>query len=512
MEPIQIIFPIIALIVGLIAGFLYRKKVAEDKIGTAESYAVKIINDANQEAESQKKKILLETKNEILELKKEHDEEVRQRRSDLQRQEGRLAQKEDNLDKRSIVLDEKSQKLDEELQEVRAKEETIQTLVDEQQEKLESIASLSPDEAKDVILAQVKENTRNEQAAIIREIEQETKNEAGKMAREIISLSIQRFAADTVAETTVSVVSIPNDDMKGRIIGREGRNIRTFETLSGVDLIIDDTPGAVVLSSFDPIRREIARIALERLILDGRIHPTRIEEMLDKAKEDVEEVIEEKGQEAMDETGVHGLHPKLVKLLGRLNYRTSYGQNVLQHSIEVSKIAGMLAEEVGADARLAKRSGLLHDIGKAIDFEQEGTHVELGAQMARRYNESPGVINGILSHHGDVEPNCIESVLVEASDTISAARPGARRESIQNYIQRLENLEAIADEFDGVEDSYAIQAGRELRILINPEKVSDDEMYLVAKEIAERIEEELEYPGKIKVHVIRENRVSEFAK
>ncbi|MDO5755368.1 MAG: ribonuclease Y [Tissierellia bacterium] len=509
---LTIILPIITVILGFVIGFFTRKSQAEKKIGTAESYAVRIIDDANREAETKKKELLVEAKDEIIKMKSEQELENRERRLEIQKLEDRLALKEDTLDQRTLQMDKKSQKLDQDIRKAKEKEQSIQRLIDEQEQKLQEVAELTQEEARDIILENVRTSTMNEQAAIIREIEQNTKEEAEKTAREIISVSIQRYAADQVAEATVSVVNLPNDEMKGRIIGREGRNIRAFETLTGVDLIIDDTPEAVVLSCFDPIRREKARIALEKLILDGRIHPTRIEEMVNKAEQEVEQTIKEKGEEALDETHVHGLHPELVKLLGKLHYRTSYGQNVLKHTIEVSNIAGMLANEIGANVRVAKRGGLLHDIGKAIDHEVEGPHVQLGVQAAKRYKENKLVLNCIEAHHGDVEPECIEAVLVQAADALSAARPGARRESIENYIQRLQNLEEIANSFDGVSGSYAIQAGREIRIMLNPDQVNDDQMFVIAKDIAKRIEEELEYPGQIKVHVIRENRAFDYAK
>lgn len=511
-EPIYIVGYAVVILIGVIILLIVSKRVVKNKIDTAQVYAAKIIDDANHEAESQKKELLVEAKDEILRMKSDLENEIKDRRSEIQKTEDRLALKEDNLEKRALSMDKKSARLDQDIKRAKEKEDHIEELIEEQKKKLEQIAGLTNDQARDLILDDVRKQTTYEQAAIIKELEQKTKEESEKTAREIIATTIQRYAAEQVAEATVSVVSLPNDDMKGRIIGREGRNIRAFETLTGVDLIIDDTPEAVVLSAFDPIRREKARIALEKLILDGRIHPTRIEEMVEKAEQEVEAKIKEKGEEALDETNIHGVHPELVKLIGKLHYRTSYGQNVLRHAIEVANISGMLAAEIGANVRVAKRGGLLHDIGKAIDHEVEGPHVDLGVQAAKRYKESKAVLNCIESHHGDVEPDCIEAVLVQAADAISAARPGARRESIENYIQRLQNLEEIANSYEGVSGSFAIQAGREIRIMINPEKVNDDQMIVVAKQIAKQIEDELEYPGQIKIHLIREQRVMEYAK
>ncbi|WP_099203201.1 ribonuclease Y [Miniphocaeibacter massiliensis] len=503
---------IISLIIGLLVGFLIRKNISEKTIGSAESHAAKIIEDASREAESTKKAMLVEAKDEIFKLRTDQENENRESRLEIQKSEKRILQKEENLDKKSDNLEKKSLKLESELKKLESREKEIQELIDKQTDELERVANLTRDEAKQILLNELREQVTHEQAMIIKELEAKTKEEADKFAREIISTSIQRYAADYVAESTVSVVTLPNDEMKGRIIGREGRNIRAFETLTGVDLIIDDTPEAVVLSAFNPVRREIARIALEKLIVDGRIHPTRIEDMVDKATKEVDHTIKENGENACDDTNVHGLHPEVVKLLGKLHYRTSYGQNVLKHSIEVSNIAGMMAAELGADVKLAKRGGLLHDLGKALDHEIEGPHVELGVQAAKRFKEKPEVINCIESHHGDVEPTSIEAVLVQAADAISAARPGARRESIENYIQRLQNLEEISNSFDGVEKSFAIQAGRELRIMVKPESISEDKMVILARNISTRIEEELEYPGQIKVNVIRESRVTDYAK
>lgn len=508
----SIILAIVSLFLGLVVGYFLRKNSAEKEINGAKNYATQIIKDANKEAESKKKEILIEAKDEIFNMKNDLIEENRIRQAELNKQKERIESKELNLERKNNLLDKKHKKLDSELNKAEELKAQIQDIIDQKELELQRVAGLTSEEAKDIVLREVRTNTIQEQASIIKEIEADTREKSEKYAREIISTSIQRYAADQVSETTVSVVNLPNDDMKGRIIGREGRNIRAFENLTGVDLIIDDTPEAVVLSAFNPIRREIARIALEKLIVDGRIHPTRIEEMVEKARREVEETIVEKGQEACDETNVHGLHPEIVKLLGKLHYRTSYGQNVLKHSIEVSNIAGMLAAELGANVKLAKRGGLLHDLGKAIDHEIEGPHVELGVNVAKKYKEPKEVINCIESHHGDTEPEYIEAVLVQAADAISAARPGARRESMENYIQRLENLEEIANSFNGIENSYAIQAGRELRVAVKPEDVDDNSMIILAKEIAHKIEDELEYPGQIKVNVIRESRASDYAK
>lgn len=508
----SIILAVIFLIIGLVLGYFIRKNSSEKEINGAKNYATQIINDANKEAESKKKEILIEAKDEIFNMKNKLIEENRIRQNDLDKQKERIELKEASLEMKNDSLDKKHKKLDAEFNKAEELKAQIQAVIDQKEVELQRIAGLTSDEAKDIVLNEVRDNTIQEQASIIKEIEADTREKSEKYAREIISTSIQRYAADQVSETTVSVVNLPTDDMKGRIIGREGRNIRAFENLTGVDLIIDDTPEAVVLSAFNPIRREIARIALEKLIIDGRIHPTRIEEMVEKATKEVEETIIEKGQEACDETNVHGLHPEIVKLLGKLHYRTSYGQNVLKHSVEVSNISGMLAAELGANVKLAKRGGLLHDIGKAIDHEIEGPHVELGVNAAKKYKEPKEVINCIESHHGDAEPEYIEAVLVQAADAISAARPGARRESMENYIQRLEKLEEIANSFKGIENSYAIQAGRELRVAVIPEEVDDNSMVILAKEIAHKIEDELEYPGQIKVNVIRESRASDYAK
>lgn len=493
-------------------GVFYRKNIAEKKIGTAEELANQILDEANRTAENSKKEAILEAKDEIHKLRIEQEKESKERRSEIQRLEKRVIQKEESIDKKSEALDKKDEKLEKGLKKLADKEKEYEALFQKQAEELERIAELSKDEAKEIILNDVRKDTIHESAMIIKEVEAKTKEESEKKAREIISTAIQRYAADHVAESTVTVISLPNEEMKGRIIGREGRNIRAFETLTGIDLIIDDTPEAVVLSGFDPIRREVARLALEKLIVDGRIHPSRIEEMIKKAESEVEATIKEAGEDACDETGIFGIHPELVKLLGRLKYRTSYGQNVLKHTIEVSILSGMIAADLGADVKVAKRGGLLHDLGKAIDHEMEGPHVELGVMMAKKYKESKEVIHCIEAHHGDVETESIEALIVQTADAISAARPGARRESLENYIRRLQNLEEIANSFEGIEKSFAIQAGRELRIMVKPEDVSEDQMVLTARDIAKRIEEELEYPGNIKVNVIRETRAIDYAK
>ncbi len=512
----DIIIPIITgLVCGTVCwfgGYWYRRNIAEAKVAKAEDAVKQMIDDAQKRAETIKKETILEAKEEVYKLKSENERENRERRNEIQRSERRLLQKEELLDKKMEAIEQREENAIKRQKEIEASEEEINELKAKQLKELETISGLSMDEAKEILLESVEHDARHEAALMLREIEQKTKEEADKRARNIVSLAIQRCAADHVAETTVSVVALPNDEMKGRIIGREGRNIRTLETATGVDLIIDDTPEAVILSGFDPVRREVARIALEKLIMDGRIHPGRIEEMVEKARKEVDVQIREAGEQAIFECGIHGLHHELVKLLGRLRYRTSYGQNVLKHSIEVSHLAGIMASEIGANATLAKRAGLLHDIGKAIDHEVEGPHVQIGADVAKKYRENNQVINAIMAHHGDVEPATIEAVLVQAADAISAARPGARRETLENYIKRLEKLEEIANSFEGVDKSFAIQAGREIRIIVKPENVNDADTIIMAKEIVKRIETELEYPGQIKVNVIRETRAVEFAK
>ena len=511
-----IIGAIIGIVVGLAAGIpvgiRQRKNSAEREIGSAEEEAKRIVNEAYKSAESKKREALVEAKEEILKARNEHEREVKERQAELQRQERRLQQKEENLDRKTENIEKKEEQLSAKLSKLEATQNEAEQIKKSQMELLERISGFTAEEAKNYLLQQLEEDVTHESAMKIKEIEARFKDEADTKAREIISLAIQRCAADHVAEATVSVVPLPNDEMKGRIIGREGRNIRTLETLTGVDLIIDDTPEAITVSCFDPVRREIARLALEKLILDGRIHPARIEEMVEKAKREVDSVIKSEGERAIFETNVHGLHPELVKLLGRMHYRTSYGQNVLNHSIEVSHIAGLLAAEIGANVAEAKRAGLLHDLGKAIDHEVEGSHVQIGVELARKYRESEGVIHAIHAHHNDVEPKTVVACLVQAADAISAARPGARRENLENYIKRLEMLEELTSAFPGVEKSFAIQAGREVRIMVKPEVISEDQMVLLARDIAKKIEDELEYPGQIKVHLLRETKAIEYAK
>ena len=493
-------------------GIRYRKKVAEKEISSAEEEGKRIINEAIKSAESKKREALLEAKEEILRNRSEYEKEVKERRSDLQRQEHRLQQKEENLDRKTDAIEKKEEQLAGKHAALDKENEEIQLIKRSQTEMLERISGFTAEEAKKYLLEQVESEVTHEAAMKIKEIEAHAKEEADQKAREIVATAIQRCAADHVAEITVSVVPLPNDEMKGRIIGREGRNIRTIETLTGVDLIIDDTPEAITVSCFEPVRREIARLALEKLIADGRIHPTHIEEMVEKAKREVDATIKAEGERATFETGVRGLHPELVKMLGRLHYRTSYGQNVLQHSIEVSQLAGLMAAELGADVQAAKRAGLLHDLGKSVDHEMEGTHVQLGVDFARKYKEKEDIIHAIQAHHNDVEPKTVVACLVQAADAISAARPGARRENLENYIKRLEKLEEITGTYPGVDKAFAIQAGREVRVMVKPEQVSEDQMVILARDLARKIESELEYPGQIKVHVLRETKVVEYAK
>ena len=498
--------------VGFIVGMTYRKKVAEREIGSAEADATRIIIEAIRGGDSRTKEMILEAKDEIHKSRTEYEKEVKERRAELSKQERRLQQKEETLDKKSDAFERKEEELTKKLQKVAETQAEADKIKAQQMETLEKISELTQEQAKAFLLKSVEDEVRHESAMKIKEIEQQLKDDADEKAREILSTAIQRCAADHAAEVTVSVVPLPNDEMKGRIIGREGRNIRTLETITGVDLIIDDTPEAITVSSFDPVRREIARLALEKLIQDGRIHPTRIEDMVEKAKREVERTIREEGERACYETGVHNLNPELVKILGRQKYRTSYGQNVLNHSIEVAHIAALMASELGVDVALAKRAGLLHDLGKAIDHEVEGSHVQLGADLARKYKENPVVVNAIEAHHGDVEPKTVIAVLIQAADAVSAARPGARRENVENYIRRLQKLEELTGSWPGVEKAFAIQAGREVRIMVKPEVVTEDNMILLARDIAKKIEAELEYPGQIKVNVIRETKAVEYAK
>ena len=511
-----------AVVVGLAGGavgYLVRKNVAEGKIATAEEQAIRIVQDAEQTGEAKRKEIMMEAKEEIHRLRSEMERENKDRRNDLQRQERRLLQKEENLDRKIESFERKEEKLASKEQRLNAAQEKAEAMLEKRQVELERISGLTSDEAKQELLQSLEDEVKHESAMMVKDLEQQAKDEADRKARAIellslvgISLAIQRCAADHVAETTVSVVGLPNDEMKGRIIGREGRNIRTLETLTGIDLIIDDTPEAVIISGFDPVRREVARIALEKLINDGRIHPSRIEEMVEKAQKEVEQKIKEAGEQATFAVGVHGLHPELIKLLGRLKYRTSYGQNVLNHSVEVANLAGVMASELGVDVVLAKRAGLLHDIGKAIDHEMEGSHVEIGGEIAKKFRESDLIVNAILAHHGDCEPKSVEAVLVSAADAVSAARPGARRETLESYLKRLTRLEEISESFEGVEKCYAVQAGREIRIMVKPDVIDDASAVLLARDISKKIEAEMEYPGQIKVVIIRETRAVDYAK
>ena len=499
-------------VIGFVLGELHRKKTAEGLIGSANEEATRIVNQAVNEAETKKREAEFEAKDEIHKLRNETERELRERRNEVQRQERRIIQKEESLDKKTETLEKKEEQLDEKIKQAENQLSEAESIKRSQLEMLEKISGYTKEQAKVDLLASLEESLKREKAVKIMEYEQNLREESENLAREIVTTAIQRCAADHASEATVSVVALPNDEMKGRIIGREGRNIRTLETITGVDLIIDDTPEAITLSSFDPVRREVARITLERLIADGRIHPALIEKIHEKAKREVEQTCKQAGERAVIDAGVNGVHNELVKLLGRLKYRTSYGQNVLNHSLEVSYIAGLMASELGIDAKLARRAGLLHDIGKAVDHQQEGSHIELGVEYAKKYKENETVINAIHAHHGDVEPKSIVACLVQAADAISAARPGARRENLQNYIKRLETLEQISESFKGVEKAFAIQAGREVRILVKPEVISDEEMTLVARNIVEKIEQELEYPGQIKVNLIRETRTVDYAK
>lgn len=513
--PVIIIVLVVAALTGtamFYVGVSYRKKVAEEQYGSAEAKARKIVEDGIKDAENIKREARLELKEETYKIKNDLEKEIKERRNELQRLEKRVLQKEETLDKKADNFEKKEAQLHEKEAQLKAVQEEVENIKLQHMTELEKISGLTSDQAKAFLLESVEEDVKHETAVLIKEYEARAKEEIGKKAKETLTNAIQKCAADHVAETTVSVVNLPNDEMKGRIIGREGRNIRTLETLTGIDLIIDDTPEAVILSGFDPVRREVARIALEKLIVDGRIHPARIEEMVEKAKREVEVMIREEGENATFDTGVHGVHPELVRLLGKMKFRTSYGQNVLKHSIEVAQLSGIIAGEIGLDVRVAKRAGLLHDIGKAVDHEVEGSHVTIGAELCRKYKESPLIINAVEAHHGDVEPESLIAVIVQAADTISAARPGARRETLESYIKRLTKLEEIADGFKGVEKSFAIQAGREVRVMVIPDQTSDDEMVILARDIAKQIEGDLEYPGQIKVNVIRETRVIDFAK
>ena len=503
---------LISAVIFTFVGFAIRKKIAESKMKSAENEAKRILELANKEAENRKREEIYKAQEEIMSSRKELDQEIRERRGEVQRQENRLIQKEENLENKMNMLEKKEKELLTKMQENEDKNKELEELKNKEMNELEKISRLSQDEAKKMHLSEMEKQITVEKANLLKDLEQKAKETADKSAKEIIGYAIQKCAADHTSETTVSIVSLPNDDMKGRIIGREGRNIKTLETLTGIDLIIDDTPEAVVISGFDPLRREIAKMALEKLINDGRIHPAKIEEMVEKSREELEQTIKEEGERAAMEAGVVGLHPDVIKLLGKLKYRTSYGQNVLNHSIEVSNLARIMAEELGLDPKIARRAGLLHDIGKALDHDMEGTHVEIGVDVLKKYKENETVINAVQAHHGDVEPLSIEAVLVQAADAISASRPGARRETLEAYIKRLQQLDEIADSFEGVDKSFAIQAGREIRIIVKPEKISDSEMTLMARDVAKKVEGEMDYPGQIKVNVIRETRVIDYAK
>ncbi len=516
MEPFEILIAVgvgvVCLVLGGLLGILYRKKVAEAKIGTAEQKAKELVEEGQKQAETAKKEALLSAKEEIMRQKNDMEQEIKERRSEVSRTESRLSKKEENLDRKSEQLDKKNEQLDRKLKECDNLREQIDEALAEQHRMLERVSGYTAEQAKAELVAELETEIRHEQAQRIAELEEQYREEAEEKACRIMALAIQRCAGDFVAESTISSVALPSEEMKGRIIGREGRNIQKLETLTGVELIIDDTPEVITISGFDPIRREVARLALEKLIADGRIHPTRIEEMVEKAKKDVDAAIKQAGERATFEVNIHGINPDLVRLLGRLRYRTSYGQNVLQHSIEVAILAGIMAEELGVDPVLARRAGLLHDIGKAFPYDVEGSHVQIGVNAAKKYKENRDVVHAIEAHHGDVEPQTVIAVLVQAADAISAARPGARREDMENYIKRLEKLEEIAEGFNGIEKAFAIQAGRELRVMVRPDAVHDEEMPLIARQMAEKIQEEVKYPGQIKINLIRESRATDYAK